>query len=180
MIDPAEELPGDGVRLRRWHAEDVNELLRITRESIEHLAPWMPWATLDYDRDSAAAFLAGCVRDWQAGTAFQYAILTPAGDPVGSVGLMSGIGEGGLEIGYWLHPDHTGSGLATEAVRTLTAEAFRIGADRVEISHDLANLRSKAIPQRLGFTQVGTCPPRDRVTPADCGITLVWRLSAAR
>jgi len=34
---------------------------------------------------------------------------------LGEVGLMPRIGPGALEIGYWVHIDHVGRRLATEA-----------------------------------------------------------------
>ncbi|HEY2672903.1 MAG TPA: GrpB family protein [Rugosimonospora sp.] len=53
-----------------------------------------------------------------------------------------------------LHPHHTGRGIATRAAAALTAVAFRIGAERVEILTDVANMRGAAIPRRLGFVEI--------------------------
>jgi hypothetical protein len=33
------------VTLRRFRAEDVDALFGAVTESLEHLRPWMPWAT---------------------------------------------------------------------------------------------------------------------------------------
>jgi RimJ/RimL family protein N-acetyltransferase len=99
-----------------------------------------------------------------------------SGRLAGAASLMARIGPGGLELGYWLHPDHVGQGVATRASSLLVAEAFRTGAERVEIVTDVANTRSAAIPRRLGFTLVDRRPPQEPVTPGEDGLDVIWRL----
>ena len=174
MDQPAEQLNRDGVALRRWRADDADEVLRAITESREHLAPWMPWATEDYDRDSAVQYLRRCESDWRSGKAFNYAILSETGGIIGCCCLMARIGPGGLEIGYWLHRAHTGRGIATRATAALTDEAFRIGARRVEIVHDTANVRSRAVPERLGFTEVECRTSEEPANSTRDGAEVVW------
>ena len=176
MERPFENLRDEGVELRRWRAGDLDELLRVVTESLDHLAPWMPWAASGYDRRNALGFLAQAKAKWESGEAFSYAILSDAGAIIGSCGMMARIGPGGFEIGYWLHPGHTGRGVATRAARALALEAFRIGADRVEIVHDVANSASGSVPRRLGFTEVARRPPQEPLTSAEAGLDVVWRL----
>ena len=57
-------------------------------------------------------------------------------------------------IGYWLAARHEGAGLATLAARALVGHAFdAMGMHRVEIRAAPDNVRSRAIPERLGFSQ---------------------------
>ena len=89
-----------------------------------------------HSRESEAEFLARSARDWQSGTAYNWAI-TIGGALVGGIGLMTRIGPGGLEIGYWVHRAYTRRGLATTASAALVEQAFRLpGVQRVEIVHD--------------------------------------------
>ncbi|GAA0610555.1 GNAT family N-acetyltransferase [Virgibacillus siamensis] len=61
-----------------------------------------------------------------------------------------------FEIGYWLDSRKTGQGYITEAVEGLTKFAFsELGANRIEVQCDAKNVRSRAIPARLGFTLEG-------------------------
>jgi ribosomal-protein-serine acetyltransferase len=92
---------------------------------------------------------------------------------------MRRIGPGGLEIGYWISRHHTGRGFVTKAVRLLVQEAFRIGAERVEILHDVLNVRSGAVPERLGFTMVEQRPSDQPPTSATSGVDQLWRLPRA-
>lgn len=163
------------VTLRRWREQDAPVMHQVVQESMEHLRPWMAWVADGYPPEAAAAFVASTADDWARGTAFNYAILV-SGRLAGAASLMARVGPGGLELGYWLHPDHVGRGVATRAASLLVAEAFRSGADRVEIVTDVANARSAAIPKRLGFTEVDRRPPQEPVTPGEDGLDVVWRL----
>jgi ribosomal-protein-serine acetyltransferase len=177
MDQPSETLTNGQVRLRRWRAGDAGVAYRVVMESLEHLRPWMPWTT-GYDHDQAVRFTARSEQDWASGDAYQYAITT-GGAVVGSCGLVRRIGPGGLEIGYWLHPAHTGRGLVTAAVAALVREAFALPEiDRVEIIHDQSNTRSGGVPRRLGFTEVERRARRQLpAAPGESGIEVVWRLT---
>jgi ribosomal-protein-serine acetyltransferase len=176
---PCEILTCGPARLRRWRASDADTVYRMVMESLEHLLPWMPWAS-GYRRDDAVRFTAQSEQDWESGDAYQYAITTED-VIVGSCGLMRRIGPGGLEIGYWLHPAYTGRGLATAAVAALVGQAFALpDIERVEIVHDEANIASSGIPRRLGFTEIERrTRPRGAAAPGEVGIGMVWRLIRA-
>jgi RimJ/RimL family protein N-acetyltransferase len=175
---PAEELTHEGVTLRRWRAADAELACQLVAESAEHLRPWLTWAA-DYTPEAAADFVAGCEREWAAGTAFNY-LVSEKGEPAGSAGLMARIGPGGLEIGYWVRPDRTGRGIATSAAAALTEAAFGLpGIGRVEIMHDLSNAPSGQIPRKLGYARVGTIAGRFPRAPGECGTSVVWRMVRA-
>src|SRR5271169_2791467 len=175
MTERPEDLLEYGpVTLRRHRADDLDAVFQAVTESLDHLRPWMPWAA-NYTRESAAEFLAKSARDWADGTEYGYAILA---DSVlaGGCGLMSRIGPGGLEIGYWVHRAWTRRGLATAASAALVDQAFRLpGVDRVEIVHDELNVASGGVPRRLGFTEVER-RSMEVSAPAGTGIGVVWQL----
>lgn len=61
-----------------------------------------------------------------------------------------------FEIGYWVDTTHQGKGIISEAVKALMTFAFEeLGANRVEIRCDEKNERSRAIPEKLGFSLEG-------------------------
>jgi RimJ/RimL family protein N-acetyltransferase len=173
------QLGSGEVTLRRWRESDATALHQVVQESLEHLRPWMAWVADGYSMTDATNFLAATEDEWARGIGFNYAIFA-SGRLAGAASLMARIGPGGLEIGYWLHPAHVGRGVATMTASLLVTEAFRAGADRVEIVTDVANFRSAAIPKRLGFTEVTRRPPQEPVTPGEDGLDIVWRLTPDR
>ncbi|MFC1443908.1 GNAT family N-acetyltransferase [Streptacidiphilus sp. N1-10] len=179
MEHPAEVLVYDRVELRRKRPDDVDAQHRLVLDSLEHLTPWMPWAS-DYSRDSLLEHLTAAQADWESGRSYDYAIVSE-GETVGACSLMRRIGPGGWEIGYWIHPDRTGRGLVTMAVAALVEAAFALpGTTHVEIHHDEANAASGAVPRRLGFTVVSReKDPSRGGAPAESGTTVVHRLDRA-
>ena len=177
MERPRETITHEPVTLRRWQAADADRLCLAVIESLDHLRPWMPWAA-GYGPDSAAEFLRQSEQDWESGKAFNYAITVPGTDVAGGCGLMTTPGQGGLEIGYWVHSGHTRRGLATAAAAALTAEGLTLpGIDWIEIVHDEENVASGRIPRKLGFAEIERRPhPPNQPGAAAGGIDVVWRL----
>jgi ribosomal-protein-serine acetyltransferase len=74
----------------------------------------------------------------------------------GGAGLTVGEFAIAAEIGYWIRSAYAGRGLVTRAARVLTGIAFEeFGVHRVVIRAGVENVRSRAIPERLGFTLEG-------------------------
>jgi RimJ/RimL family protein N-acetyltransferase len=79
-----------------------------------------------------------------------------------------------FEIGYWLHKDLQGQGLMSEAVNGITRYAFdQLQAKRVEIRCETANLRSRAVAERLGYERDGILR-RDRLKCLSQDLTDTW------
>ena len=77
---------------------------------------------------------------------------------VGAIGLMvmgQGIpGAGGIELGWRLHPDARGSGLAVEGAAACRDWAFEtLGAEEVMAITAATNVRSQAVMTRIGMVR---------------------------
>jgi ribosomal-protein-serine acetyltransferase len=174
---PPETLSHGAAELRRWRSADADLCFRLITESLDHLRPWMPWASGDYSLADARDYVQRCEASWADRTAFNY-LITADGSPAGSAGLMARIGDGGLEIGYWVHPAFTCRGLATSASAALSKAGLDLdGIDHVEIHHDALNLASGRIPAKLGYSPAGTATARFDLAPGDSGTTQIWRLT---
>jgi ribosomal-protein-serine acetyltransferase len=61
------------------------------------------------------------------------------------------------EIGYWIDRDEEGKGTITKACRAMITYAFdELEMNRIEIRCSTENVRSAAVPERLGFKLEGT------------------------
>ena len=155
-VAPPERIDLDDDLVLRWvTVDDADAIARAVGESLDHLKRWMPWANAT---SADAAFQRGRLRDQlqqrKRGEEWQYGFFRDGDDTfLGSLGIMTRRGPGTLEIGYWLHVTAEHRGFATRGARALT----EIGLGFAEIDHmiivcDEANVRSAAIPQRLGYT----------------------------
>jgi RimJ/RimL family protein N-acetyltransferase len=154
-----------GRTLVRGTADRAAALAAAVNESLEHLRPWMAWAQEPATEAAMATFLALGEELWDQRRDFGYSILEgPDERVVGGCGLHGRLDEHGLEIGYWVHVDRGGQGIATEVTRALTDAAFDIpGIKRVRITCEDTNARSARVPEKLGFAFLGVEVPEDGV-----------------
>ena len=137
------------MRLRRWTDDDVEAFYDIYSrwEVMRHLGAHPRRVVAD--REEALVRLARW-RDREDGPKGFWAIEVD-GVPVGTV-LLVDLGESGeVEVGWHLHPDHHGKGLATRAARELLSRT----SGRVLALTDPGNLASQAVATRLGMTDEG-------------------------
>jgi RimJ/RimL family protein N-acetyltransferase len=170
-------LPGDdGLTLVRAGDVPADEFYAAIDVSRAHLEPWMPWAT-GYVPRRADEFVVHSTQAWESCQEFGYGIVDADGTVLGTIGMHRRVGEGGLEIGYWVRADQVRRGLATRATAALTDAAFTLdGVDHVEIHHDVANVPSGRVPARLGYVEVGRAR-KEPEAPGCAGVEVVWRVT---
>ena len=176
VMEPPQMINAGELVLRRWEAAWADEAAAAVRESLPELAPFLPWATAAHDVEASRVFIEKSGELWDQGTTFNYGIFTAVGDLVGAIGLMTRMGPGVLEIGYWVAADRAGGGIGTTAARALTEVARSIeGCERTEIHCDEGNVASAAIPRRLGYRLERT-EHRERTAPGETERNQVWVL----
>ena len=80
------------------------------------------------------------------------------GEPIGTAGFTENTlpGEPGLELSWFVLPEHQGQGYAAEITRELVRFAFDVlGAARVVAETHPDNLASNRVLQKLGFECLG-------------------------
>jgi RimJ/RimL family protein N-acetyltransferase len=170
---PPETITAGELLLKRWEPRWAGEAAAAVRESLAELRPFLPWAADDYDEGAARAYIEASVDSWAKETEFNYAIFTAAGDLAGSIGLMTRMGPGVLEIGYWTRTRYAGRGYMTAAVGALAREALALpGIDRVAIRHDAGNAASAAVAARAGFAEIGRVD-REPDAPGETGTDVI-------
>jgi ribosomal-protein-serine acetyltransferase len=146
---------GDDAHLRLFEDRDLTELHRVIEDNRDHLARWLPWAAVQTRADTAE-YIARTRRQLAEADGTSMAVVD-GGAIVGAIGFnaISRVHRNAV-LGYWLAADAQGRGLMTRAVRACVEHAFGPwGLHRVEIRAATDNVRSRAIPLRLGFREEG-------------------------
>ena len=173
-VFPPEGLELDGFHLRRPTPDDVQALHEAVKASITELHPWMPWATEPVEIARQREFIERSETGWASQTTYNYLIIDAGGALIGTIALMDRIGPGGLEIGYWLRSDATGRGVITRTAARLTDIALALpGVERVEIHCDATNVRSAAVPRRLGY-RLDREEQAEATAPGESGLKQYW------
>lgn len=151
-------------RLVQLALEDAEEIFAAVSANREHLGRWLPWVESTRAADDTRRFLEQVAAHRGQGRTAAYS-LRVRGALAGLIGLHD-IDEANAaaQIGYWLAERFEGQGWMTRAVEAVLAMAFSgLGLDRIEIRCAAGNLRSQAIPKRLGFTYEGTLRAAQRL-----------------
>jgi RimJ/RimL family protein N-acetyltransferase len=173
---PPERLTVDGEHVLRCATPDDALMLALAiTEALDHLRPWMSWASAEAaDVEEQRRRLATGQQEREAGTSYHYLLVDTADTLVGVLGLHRRVGPDAAELGYWMMPAYVGHGHLTRAATVLVDAALALpDVHRLEIHCDEANVRSAAVPRRLGFTL-------DRMVddgiqaPAEVGRDMVW------
>jgi len=140
--------------LEERHAEEFYALQMANRE---HFRQWLDWPLDEnYSLEDSKGFIKRALNRFANNNGFEAGIWFQ-GELVGEVSYdridwLNRI----VEVGYSLGASFEGRGLATKSCRALVEHAFNgLKLNRVEIRCAAENQRSRAIPERLGFTQEG-------------------------
>lgn len=134
-----------------------------TIESINELRPWMPWAQSIPTDNQSEEYIRECCVNWILKNNGFIGLVLFIIDK--KTKLFAGIiayhnmawDMPALEIGYWIRTQFANRGIMTEAVNALTRYSFnRLNAKRVEIRCEPNNVRSRKIPERLGYNLEAT------------------------
>jgi RimJ/RimL family protein N-acetyltransferase len=146
------------LHLRAPRPGDGRALHEAVAESLAQLRAWpasLPWAVPEPSVERSEAWCCDRHLAFAARTDLPLLVFARGdGRLVGATGLHRFDWESGrFEVGYWLRSATSGQGLMTEAVRGVVAFGFtQLGASRLECLADEANVRSRRVAERAGFT----------------------------
>lgn len=167
LIPLLEELRGERIVIRLYRESDAQDLFEAVAESRDHLRPWLPFADAHQTVEESRDWIIHTMAQWELREELSMSIWEIATNRyLGGTGFAIHSWETGyFEIGYWIRASEEGHGYITEAVRLLANYAFdTLKANRLEIRCDEQNVRSAAVPRRLGFVQEG-CLRNDSTKP---------------
>jgi RimJ/RimL family protein N-acetyltransferase len=142
--------PGDGAVLFDAVTESLPDLRRFLGS--------LPWVAVEQSLESSEAYCRAAQADFIARRELAFLLFERAGGAlVGTAGLHHlDWTTPKAELGYWGRTSSAGRGYVSEAVDALARFAIeRLGAVRVQIVTDEANLRSRAVATRCGFALEG-------------------------
>lgn len=140
--------------LRAPHTEDIDAIAILAdNPAIATMLSRMPHP---YSRADAQAFVTASAKRENGNCV--YAITeTDSGRFLGCCSLEAGPDGRSLEIGYWIGEPFWGRGIATEAVHSLIAMAFRTrDVDHIDARCRVTNPASRRVLQKSGFQFQGT------------------------
>ena len=147
----------DELELALPSGSNIEKAFAVVMANYDHLHEWMPWVNEDFSLES--------VREYYNQTLLKFATdgdefglnIVFRGEIVGGTGFHSiDRRDKSAEIGYWLAERATGQGLVTKAVEKLLEYGFEeLVLNRIVIKCVPENTKSRAIPERLGFTVEG-------------------------
>ena len=172
----------DRLVLRCWSPEDAPRLRTALDVCDGHLRPMIPFMK-DEPRtlQQTAQWLRGHRAAFDLGQMYRYAVFDiDEQNLLGENMLLSRVGPGAFEIGYWTHKDAIGKGFASESSCAMIRVAFEIEkVERVEIVCSPENSASASIPAKLGFKHEATLKRRAKDSEGRLCDLMIWNLFAS-
>ncbi len=134
----------------------ADEIAVLVRANLERLRPWMPWAIDEYSAENAKEFIHRTLKEFAENGRFNVMIEVD-GRLAGSLGFhdLDTVNQSAA-IGYWIGEEFEGRGIVSRCCRVLIDYLFdTMKLNRVQINCNFENIRSRAIPERLGFKLEG-------------------------
>lgn len=145
---------GDGAEARSYEIEDVATIFALVDAERDRLRRWLPWVdavrTVDDEREWLTSVVSAENPREEAFGIWDEGVFA------GGIGLSFDRLNDTGEIGYWVGSAFEGRGLVTRACRALISHGFEHGLHRITIHAAPTNARSRAVPERLAFTQEAT------------------------
>lgn len=136
--------------------QDAKQLFILTDQSKGSLKEWLPFIEKNKSLADTEAFIKSTMTQFSNNNGFQAGIWFE-GKIAGVIGFHKiDWHNKSTSIGYWLGESYEGSGLMTKSVKAFVNYAFvELNLNRVEIRAAEENKKSRAVPERLNFSEEG-------------------------
>ena len=145
----------DFLFLRVLDPSEGQALYAVVDANRQHLREWLPWVDQTRGPADSRQFIERLHVAFEGRQAAHYGIFR-GGELVGMVGFHAFDWTNRVtSLGYWLAASACGYGIMRRSVGACLGEAFRVGLNRISIRCAIGNIRSRRIPESLGFTYEG-------------------------
>lgn len=152
------DLATESIRLRRLVPKDAPDLARLRND-----AETMRWALpTGITEAEAAEAITGASEMWAKGEAAEFGIVSRDADNLLGTINLTFFGPARASIGFGVAPEARGDGVATQALRLVSAWSFRTFNDliRLELWILPENKPSLRVAERAGFAREGVLRSR--------------------
>lgn len=141
------------ILLEEKHAPEMFALIEANRESLRQ---WLPWVDTTLTLDDTKTFIMRATDQFYSDTGIHCAVFYE-GRMAGVIGCVKmDLGNRTCEIGYWLGDTYRGMGIMTTVCEAMLEYLFEsMLLNRAEIRCAPENIKSIAVPIRLGFKKEG-------------------------
>ncbi|WP_249871778.1 GNAT family N-acetyltransferase [Oceanobacillus saliphilus] len=146
------------VSLRLFNEDDAEEFFNLTISSKSYLKEWLGWLdnikTVEDSAKNIKTRLNELVQN--GGYPKSFAIIY-SGEIAGTIGFndIDKTNRIGV-IGYWLGEKFQGKGIMSKAFKNVIDYGFKeLKLNRIEVTVAVENHKSRALPERFGFTKEG-------------------------
>lgn len=147
------EIQTKRLKLRRVRMSDAARIARFCGDP--GVGRNLAMTPLPYLETAAEGWILTLKAREPQGREFVFAIDLPGEGMIGCMGAHQRE-NGAFEIGYWFGRPFWGSGFATEALRSFTAEARKLG--ELQAGHFVDNPASGRVLEKGGFAYTGETP----------------------
>jgi len=144
--------------IRNYVPEDATSLWLAVEESRESIEPWLRWPRDVRNVDTARIRIRYLQAEWILRDRLVWGLFNKEDQQLlGEIGLVHpDWSVVSFQVSYWLRKSAQGHGYMREALRAITALVFEtISASRVEVRVESDNLRSRKVPEALGYRLEG-------------------------
>jgi ribosomal-protein-serine acetyltransferase len=142
--------------IRSWNVKDALLLFKLVDDNREILKKWLAWVPGVKEVEDSRKFILKCLKEYKEKTALEMG-LWRNGRLIGCIGLHHIEKDNKkASLGYWLSKNSQGKGVMTLAIKALVHYGFnKLNLNRIDLKIGKENVKSRAIPERLGFKQEG-------------------------
>ncbi|HSW97901.1 MAG TPA: GNAT family protein [Candidatus Saccharimonadales bacterium] len=146
----------EDIELKTFTLDLANQLFHLIDKNRDQVGEWLIWV----DKTISVEDVEKLIHEWnvrkEKGEGMNFGIWYKA-KLIGYISYAY-IDKENRKAGlaYWLDSDYQGKGIITKACKALIEYGFNeLNLHRIEISCAEGNSKSRAIPERLGFTEEG-------------------------
>lgn len=146
----------DDIELKTVTLEEADMLYQLINKNRDYLGEWLIWVDNTKSVEDVEKVIQEWIQSREKGERIHFGVWYQE-RLVGVVSFVSMNKEYRKgSIGYWLDSDYQGKGIMTKSCKRLIDYGFNdLHLHRIEISCAAGNSKSRAIPERLGFSEEG-------------------------